>query len=188
MKNPDIAVAVYSEHAQAHDAIDRLSKAGFDIKNMSVVGQGYHTEETVAGFYNTEGRIKFWGRRGAVWGGLWGLFMGGLFLTVPVTGPVIVLGYIASIIVAGLEGAAIAGGLSAIGAALVGLGIPKDSVIRYEEEIRADHFMVMAHGTSDEVERARAVLAENNPNSLRVYMGPNTRHDAKAEAEEAAAS
>ncbi len=183
MKTPDITVAIYSEHAQAHDAITRLSKAGFDVKNLSIIGQGYHSEETVAGFYNLGDRVKFWGKRGAIWGGLWGLFIGGLFVTAPLTGPVIVLGYVTAAIVTSLESAAVVGGLSAIGAALFGLGVSKDSAVQYEEEIRADNFMVMAHGTANEVERARAVLAEGNPNSLRVFMGSNTEHDAKAEAE-----
>jgi hypothetical protein len=43
------------------------------MKNLSVVGKGYHTEEKVIGFYNVGDRVKFWGSRGAFWGGLWGL-------------------------------------------------------------------------------------------------------------------
>jgi len=181
MKNPDTAIAVFNEHAAARAAIDQLSKAGFDLKSLSVIGQGYHTEETVVGFYNVGDRIKFWGSRGALWGGLWGLFLGGLFVTTPVVGPVIVLGYITASIVAAIEGAVVVGGLSSIGAALFSLGVPKDGVIEYQEALRADSFMVMAHGSAEEVERARAVLAKGNPQSMRMYMGPVTKHDVLAE-------
>jgi uncharacterized membrane protein len=66
------------------------------LKNLSIVGKGYHTEEKVVGFYTAGDRVKFWGKRGAFWGGLWGLFFGGLFLSIPVVGDVVVLGYLAS--------------------------------------------------------------------------------------------
>ena len=57
-----------------------MTAGGFAMKNLSVVGNGYHSEEKVVGFYSTGDRIKFWGSRGAFWGGFWGLFFGGLFL------------------------------------------------------------------------------------------------------------
>jgi len=55
-------------------AVKTLAAAGFDMRNLSVVGKGYHSEEKVVGFYNIGDRIKFWGSRGAFWGGFWGLF------------------------------------------------------------------------------------------------------------------
>jgi hypothetical protein len=54
--------------------------------------------------------MKFWGKRGAFWGGLWGLFFGGVFLMVPVVGQVMVLGYLATVIVSAVEGAVVVGG------------------------------------------------------------------------------
>lgn len=108
------------------------------MKNLSVVGKGYHTDETVTGFYNTGDRIKFWGTRGAFWGGLWGLFLGGLFITVPVVGQIVVLGYLASIAIAAIDNAVIVGGMSALAAASYSIGVPKGSVIQYETALKAD--------------------------------------------------
>ena len=139
------------------------------MKHLSVVGKGYHSEEKVVGFYNTGDRIKFRGSRGAFWGGFWGLFFGGLFLTIPVVGHVVVLGYLAPVLAAGLENAVLVGGLSALGAALYSLGIPKDSVLQYESDLKADGFIVMARGSGDEAERAKAVLAKSNPSRLDVH-------------------
>jgi hypothetical protein len=48
---------------------------------------------------------------------------------IPGLGPLVVAGPIVSAIVGGLEGAAVLGGLSALTAGLIGIGIPKDSVI-----------------------------------------------------------
>src|SRR3984885_3186046 len=136
MQKADSVIAVFSEHNAAEAAIKKLAAAGFEMKNLSVVGKGYHSDEKVVGFYNAGDRIKFWGSRGAFWGGFWGLFFGGLFMTVPVVGHVVVLGYLATVAIAGLENALLVGGLSALGAALYSAGIPKDSVLNYESAIK----------------------------------------------------
>jgi hypothetical protein len=102
--------------------------------------------------------MMFWGKRGAFWGGLWGLFFGGIFLTVPVIGPVVVLGYLGTVIVSGIETALLVGALSVFGAALYSIGIPKNSVLEYETALKADQFLVMAHGPANEMKRAEEVL------------------------------
>lgn len=118
MDKYETAVAVFPNHEAAESAVKSLATAGFEMKNLSVVGKGYHSEEKVVGFYSTGDRIKFWGSRGAFWGGFWGLFFGGLFMTIPVVGRVVVLGYLATIVAAGIGNAIVVGGLSALGAAL----------------------------------------------------------------------
>lgn len=166
MQKPGSVVAVFDDHLAAESAVKKLGAAGFDIKNLSVVGKGYHTEEKVVGFYNAGDRVRFWGKRGAFWGGLWGLFLGGLFVTVPVVGQVVVLGFLATVAMGALETGAVIGGVSALGAALYSIGIPKDSVIEYEAALKADGFMVVAHGTADEMARAKAVLGTMSAASL----------------------
>lgn len=58
------------------------------------------------------------------------------------------------------------GGLTALSAALYSVGIPKDSVIRYETAIKADGFIVMVHGTSQEAARAKTILGIANATSV----------------------
>src|ERR1700691_2310172 len=96
MEVSDTVVAVFADHQTAGTAVKKLTEAGFEMKNLSVVGKGNHTAERVVGFYNAGDRIKLWGTRGAFWGGLWGLFFGGMFIAIPVVGHVIVLGYLAT--------------------------------------------------------------------------------------------
>jgi hypothetical protein len=169
MSDKDTAVALYANHAAADAAVKELVSAGFSIKSLSVVGKGYHTEEQATGFYNTGDRVRFWGSRGAMWGGLWGLFFGGLFLTIPVVGHVVVLGYLAATAISVVESAVVVGGVSALGAALIGMGIPKDSVVTYETALKADNFLVMAHGTADDVERAKEILKNSGPVSIDIH-------------------
>ena len=175
MENTDTVIAVFADHPAAETAIKKLTAAGFDMKNLSVIGKGYHTDEKVVGFYNTGDRVKFWGTRGAFWGGFWGLFLGGLFMTVPVVGHVVVLGYLASAAISALEGAIVVGGLSALGAGLYSLGIPKDSILVYETEVTSDSFLVMVHGASDEVAYAKKILASAAPRRVDVHSGVGFR-------------
>lgn len=168
----DVAIAVYSDHPAAEDAVKRLTAAGFDIKSLSLVGKGYHTEEKVVGFYNAGDRVKFWGSRGAFWGGFWGLFFGGMFMLVPVVGHVVVLGYLAATAISVVEGAVVVGGLSALGAALYSIGVPKDSVIEYETALKADGFLVMVHGDASDVERAKTILGTGAQGSINVFSEP----------------
>ena len=184
MTQNDAVIAVFADRQGAEAAIKKLGEAGFDMKKLTLVGKGYHSEEKVSGFYNTGDRVKFWGKNGAFWGGLWGLLFGGLFVSVPGVGPVVVLGYLAAMILSAIETAVVVGGLSALGAALYSIGIPKDSVIDYETVLKADGFLVMAHGTAEEMARAKAILDTSNPSRVDVHEGlpeaPATDHSAPA--------
>src|SRR3984885_7023211 len=171
METTDTVIAIFADHQAAEAAVKKLSAAGFEMKHLSVVGKGYHTDEKVVCFYNVGDRVKFWGKRGAFWGGLWGLFFGGLFMTIPVVGHIVVLGYLAATAISAIESAIVVGGLSALGAALYGIGIPKDSVIQYEAALKADGFLVMAHGSAEEVSRAKTILGATNPSRLDIPGG-----------------
>jgi uncharacterized membrane protein len=171
MDQADTIIAVFPNHEDADKAVQALAAAGIGVKNISVVGKGYHTEEKVMGFYNMGDRMQMWGSRGALWGGLWGLLFGGVFMVVPVFGQVVVLGYLATAVISALEGALVLGSLSALGGAISSIGVPEDSVVRYETDVKADSFLVMAHGTVEEVEKAREVLSKSDPSRLDVYNG-----------------
>src|SRR6202451_4584374 len=119
-------VAVFDEHAEAEEAVRELQKDGFDMKQLSIVGKDYHTEEHVVGYYTACDRMTYWGTLGAFWGGIWGLLFGSAFFWVPGIGPLLVAGPLVAWIVGALEGAAVVGGLSALGAALASIGIPKN--------------------------------------------------------------
>lgn len=173
----DAVVAVFAHHQAAEDAVRKLASDGFDMRHFSIIGQGFHSEEKVIGFYNINDRIMFWGKKGAFWGGIWSLFFGGIFLTIPVIGPVMVLGHLATMVIAGVEGAILLGGLSALGAAMYSMGIPKDSVLQYEETIKSDGFLVVAHGAPDEIIKAKGVIELSQPTRIDHHKDVNAKAD-----------
>ena len=169
MSKTSAAVAVYATHDEADAAIRSLQKSGFDMKNLSIVGKDFRTEEHAVGYYNTGDRVKFWGKTGAFWGGLAGILFSSAFLLIPVVGHIIVLGPLVSSVIGGLEGAAVVGTTSALFGALPGLGIPKDSVIQYEHEVKAGKFLVLAQGTDEEVARAKNILSASRPTTVAIH-------------------
>jgi len=162
-------VAVYDTHTQAEEAVKDLQRSGFDMKKMSIVGKDYHTDEHVVGYYNAGDRMKYWGKLGAFWGGIWGMLFGFAFFAIPGIGPILVAGPLVAWIVGGLEGAVVVGGLSALGAGLYSIGIPKDSVVEYESALKSDKFLLLAHGTASEVAKARDILETTHPVQVTVH-------------------
>jgi len=158
MNKNESVIAVYPTHTDAEAAIKELQQAGFNMQNLSIVGKEYHTEEHVVGYYNAGDRMKYWGGHGAFWGGFWGLLFGSAFFYVPGIGPLLMAGPIVASIVASLESAVAVGGLSALGAGLYSLGIPKDTVLKYEMAIKSNKFLVIAHGTAEELAKAKRVM------------------------------
>ena len=155
-------ISIFKTHKDAEKAIKRLHSSGFDMKILSIVGKGHHTEEQVIGICTTGNRIKFWSKLGAFWGSLFGLLFGSALFTIPGIGHIIVLGPLAGWILGALEGAAVGGGLSALGAALYSIGVPKHSATKYESAIKADQFIVIAHGNDEVIQKAKKIVDKTN--------------------------
>jgi hypothetical protein len=96
------------------------------------------------------------------------LFGSGLFF-IPGLGPILAAGPIVAWIVAGLEGAVVLGGVSAIGAGLVSIGIPKDSVLKYDVALKTDKYVLVVHGTPEEVEKAKDIIVGTEQSHYAVY-------------------
>ena len=165
-------VAAFDSHDKAESAVRELQADGFDMTKLSIVGKDYHTEEHVVGYYNAGDLMSYWGQQGALWGGLWGFLFGSAFFWVPGLGPLLVAGPLVAWIVGALEGAVVVGGLSVLGAALASIGIPRNSIVEYETEVKNGKLLLVAHGTADEVERARGLLHRTHAKTPTVHAEP----------------
>jgi hypothetical protein len=159
-------VAIYPTHTAAEAAIKELQQSGFDMKKLSIVGRDYHSDEHVVGYYNTGDRMKYWGKIGGFWGWIWGCLFGSAFFFIPGVGPLLVAGPLVGWIIGALESAVLVGGLSALGAGLVGMGIPRNSILKYETELKTDKFLVVAHGSVTEIAQAKEILSRTASDSL----------------------
>ena len=164
-------VAVYRTHTEADQAVKELQRGGVDLRKLSIVGKGYHTDEHAVGYYNTGDRMMYWGKVGAFWGGFWGLLFGSAFFMIPGLGPILAAGPVVTWIVGALEGAALVGGVSALGAGLYSMGIPKDSIVKYEAALKTDQFLLIVHGTAAEVAKAKDIIETTHPAQFSLHSG-----------------
>jgi len=139
MSHDNSVIAVYVSHEAAEAAIKELQLSGFEMKKLSIIGQDIHTE---------------------------GLLFGSAIFLVPGLGPLLVAGPLVAWIVGALEGAIVGGGRSIVGAALYNLGIPKDSVVRYEKALKTGRFLLIAHGVKFDTTLAREILDRTGPETL----------------------
>ncbi|MGA2302430.1 MAG: general stress protein [Candidatus Acidiferrum sp.] len=171
MPTTNSVVAVYPTHTEADQAVKELQRGGVDLHKLSIVGKGYHTDEHAVGYYNTGDRMMYWGKIGAFWGGFWGLLFGSAFFMIPGLGPILAAGPVVAWIVAALEGAAVVGGVSALGAGLYSMGIPKDSIVKYEAALKTDQFLLIVHGTAAEVAKAKDIIETTHPAQFSLHSG-----------------
>lgn len=164
------ACYIFDSHADAEQAIRSLGKAGFDLKKLSLVGSGFHSEEKPLGFYTIGDKIKAWGSAGAFWGSIWGLLLAPAVFFLPGIGLMAMAGPIVAGIVSALEGAVIVGGFSALGAALTEIGVSKDQVIKYETALKVKKYLLMVHGSAQD--RAKAQLTLGN-SKMQAYPEPS---------------
>lgn len=158
MDTIDSSLYVFNSHTEADEAIRLLSKSGFDVKKLSLVGKGYHSDEHPIGFYTAGDRIKAWGGIGAFWGAVWGLLLAPAVFFLPGLGLIAMAGPVVSALVGALEGAALVGGVSAMGAALTTIGVPKNQVMKYETALKADKYVLIVHGGTEEASKAHSIL------------------------------
>jgi len=137
-------VAVFNNREDANRAVEDLQRAGFPRDQIGVVAQ------------DADGKIRTQMKEGegthaaagAAIGAATGAGVGALvslgmsFGVIPVIGPILAIGPLATALLAAAEGAA-AGGLAG---ALIGWGIPEEDAAYYEGELKAGRYLVTLHG------------------------------------------
>ncbi len=160
--SPDAVVAVYATEADLTAAVKYLEHERYDMAAISVLGTGMSQERHVIGFETQRTHAAHW----ATWGGLWGWIFGA-FIFVPGVGHVAIGGYLLFMLITAGIGAT----SGALGGALTSMGIPKDGIPVYESDLRAERFLVIAHGTPGEVDRARTLLGQTTHERLDHHQG-----------------
>jgi len=54
---------------------------------------------------------------------------------------------------------------------LYSIGIPKNSVLQYESALKADKFLLVAHGTAEDAAKAKSMLDKTSPAECAVHSG-----------------
>ncbi len=163
-------IAIYDDHVQVEKAIRLLLEKGLEAGNLSIVGQGGQHEEQPIGFFKINETTGFWGMQGVFWARMWNTLEGAAYFWVPGLNTVVIAGPLVGALLAVLEGAVVIAGLSTLGAAFYKLGIPRDSVIRYENVIKSSCYMLIVHGDQGEVERAHELLVSGAARDMTIHL------------------
>ena len=167
----DPIVAVYHGHSEAEAAVRSLATAGIPVTQISIIGRDFELREDVQGFYRPADAAADGATSGAWFGGLFGLMLGAFgFFVFPLVGPIFVFGPLAGLIAGAIGGA----GIGALINALVAAGIPHDQALKYQNHLQAGKFIVVVHGSPDQIESAKSVLgsaAQVSDSSGRVLAG-----------------
>ena len=169
MSEQSSVVGVYATLATAESAVKKLDQGKFPIQQVSVVAKDIQDEKKVHGYVTACDVSKAGAKTGAWMGGLFGVLVGAAFIWVPGVGPAIVAGSLATALLGGVEGA-LAG--SAMGGILSGLsawGISKQQILKYEETVKAGSYLLVAHGSPEQVAQAQSLLQGTGATELNVH-------------------
>jgi hypothetical protein len=136
---------------------------------VSLVSQNLESENRVHGYVTACDVSKRAAGTGAWVGGIFGLLVGAAFVWVPGFGPLLVVGSLSAVLLGGLEGALTGAAGAGLLGGLLGWGISKRHVLKYEQAVKAGKYLVVAHGSADEVARARDLLRDTNADNVRVH-------------------
>jgi hypothetical protein len=162
-------IAVYPHVDEAEEAVKQLGVGGFPIQHVSIIAQNLGTEKKIHGFVTSCDVAKSSARTGAWVGGIFGLLVGAAFIWVPGVGPLVVAGSLASALLGGVEGAVAGAAFTGLLGWLAALGISKQHILKYEQYVQAGKYLVVAHGTADDVKKAQAILAPTKPAEVEVH-------------------
>ncbi len=165
-------VGVYDVASKAEDAVHALDRAGTPIRQVSIIAQNMQSEKEIHGYIGSGDIAKTGAETGAWVGGIFGLLIGAAFIWVPGFGPLIVAGPFAAALLGGIEGAVAGATGGGVLGALVGWGVSKKHVLKYEEHLRGGKYLVVVHGTHEQVENAREILRGTGPHELEIHAEP----------------
>ncbi len=169
MVEQNSCVAIYHTYNGTEAALQHLQEAAFDTKQISVIGS--HSQKShAAGFYQTADRTRFWGFHGGFWERFHGMLSDAALFWIPELGPVVMAGRLVAVLAGSLEGTVVVSGLSVLGAVLYSIGIPKDSIIRYETALKSDQYLIIVHGNQHEVEQVHEILATTEPADVAIHL------------------
>jgi uncharacterized membrane protein len=162
-------VGIYKSMETVEAAVHTLDQGGFPIKQVSIVAQNMENEKKVHGFITAGDVAKTSAGTGAWFGGIFGLLFGAAFVWVPAVGPMLVAGPLAAVLLGGIEGIVAGAAGGGLLGALMGWGVSKKHILKYEEHIKSGKYLLIAHGSSDEVARAHNILSGTGSEELKIH-------------------
>jgi hypothetical protein len=150
----------FDNRVDADQAVQALSKAGFDMRKVSLLGKSHHGDQHTLRERSSGEHVRSWASVGLVWGALVGLLA-----PVPADGLAATQGYLLATLIHTLAGALVIGGVGvAVGAMTrpgtgTGAGVSGGHPAAQE----SDTYRLVIRGSADDHAQARRVLDMDRP-------------------------
>jgi len=178
------ATGTFSTHREAESALGELRNSGFNMDQISIIGNNANNNSDMAGAQTGENlndldnKADEGARKGAVSGGaaggLTGLLVGLGLVAIPGVGPVMLAGAAATALATTLTGSAIGAAAGGLVGGLVGLGIPKDRAKIYSDRVEQGDYLVMVDGTDEEIRQVETIFQRYDVHEWGIYNSENT--------------
>ncbi|HYK90720.1 MAG TPA: hypothetical protein VE398_18250 [Acidobacteriota bacterium] len=151
-------VYVCDSHRLVQDAIKALKNAGSDLRHLSVVGKDCCSADQSLNFCEDAASQKRLAAWVSFWHKIWSQLTGDAFLTISGIGPILVAGPLAQPMISAWTNLQFHEEISPLRDALRDWHISVKSISDYESALQAGHFLVVVHGDSSQVAKARETL------------------------------
>lgn len=178
------ATGTFSSHREAESALGELRNSGFNMDQISIIGNNVNDNSNMAGAQTGENlndldnKAEEGAKKGAVSGGaaggLTGLLVGLGLVAIPGVGPVMLAGAVATALATTLTGGAIGAAAGGLVGGLVGLGIPKDRAKVYSDRVDQGDYLVMVDGSEQEIRQAEVIFRRYNVHEWDIYDAANS--------------
>jgi hypothetical protein len=148
-------VAIYDTHQTALEAVEVLKNKGFPVDQLSLVGQAKIVNDHIK-VKSNESRKNFGVFIGSGIGTVAGALSGAGVFAIPGLRFIFDNG----IIVGALAGFALGLAFGGIISLITTLGIKNNLMVKYKEHLNKGRFLVIAQGSTDEIEDAKKILCK----------------------------
>jgi len=178
MNHSSSCVAVYlpslassDEINSISDSIDILLSLDYSANKLSVIGKGSSQGDDAIGLYKAFEKTHFKGKQDEFWQSIWRLLAGEAFFLIPDFGSLTVAGGLSSILSTETLDKTCSQEFTALGKALHCLGIPENSILRYESTLKSGQVLLIIHGSNQQVAEAGDILeALQNSNEVSLHF------------------
>jgi hypothetical protein len=169
MRERNAVIAIYRNHELATGAVRSLIRYGVDRSRLSMIARDRLAGDRIPMDDHPNGLVKSWVRLGVFGPGLWGLVMGWTSVWVPGVGPLLIGGWMVSLMLGSSDTAAVFGRLTPLGVGLYRVGIPKMGICRYEEAVRRGRYLLVIQGSPDDVTRTGRLLSDTQADVIALH-------------------
>ena len=156
--------AVFKEHDAVDKVVRQLLDKGIPKENISMMGRNFKSESRIKGFLTRKNLILNGLKEGAIFGSIFGTFLGLLtevgVLFVPFVGAVVAAGPLGAALLGAASGALAGSAGAGLGSALISLGLPKEKAAVYETRLQAGEFLIVVEVPSETTEQVSQLLQE----------------------------